>query len=261
MSRISLGKLGTLSLLAYSKHHSVICFRKRTEAVETKGPGTLEQRREAGSLTLPVPHPWHQLQPVSPEGGIWSQLSTRHSELLKVPPLLWWFTWSQWGFHVTGRGLSLKQVPYGKNNVPLLNFCTFRSHNVSGSQQGLKKSLLSVTGQNTDKGFRTCNEAISWHPGHVTLQQVRFLSLIPFVICKKKKNRPNMEPSNTRRKPIMSSNACESSSVYLNWTWTKLWNCSYGIQPQDGTIGPLKKKKTKTTQPQEQFSNPTASLA
>ena len=48
-------------------------------------------------------------------------------------------------------------------------FCTFSSQNFSGSQQGVKKSLLSVTGQNTDKRFRTCNEAMSWHSGHGTL--------------------------------------------------------------------------------------------
>ena len=52
---------------------------------------------------------------------------------------------------------------------PTSSFCTFSSHNVSWSQQGLEKSSLSVTGQNTAKRFRTCNEAISWHPGLVTL--------------------------------------------------------------------------------------------
>ena len=52
---------------------------------------------------------------------------------------------------------------------PTSSFCTFSSHNMSRSQHGLEKSLLSVTGQNTAKRFRICNEAISWHPGHVTL--------------------------------------------------------------------------------------------
>ena len=45
----------------------------------------------------------------------------------------------------------------------------------------------------------------------------------------------------------MSSNARESSSVYLTWTWTKVSHCSYAIRPQDGTIGPLEEKTT--TQP------------
>ena len=57
-----------------------------------------------------------------------------------------------------------------------------------------------------------------------------------------------MEPSITRRKPIMSSNARESSSVYLSGTWTKVSHCSYVMQPQDGTRGPPEGGK-KTNQP------------
>ena len=169
ISRTSLGKLGTLPRLAYSEHHSVIWLRKRTEAVETKGPGIREQRREAGLLTLPVLTPDTNYNQFSlkvaydPSSQPGTQSCSRC--LLRYGGL----PGHNEDFMSQEEDSFTEASSLWEEACPTSSFCTFSSHNVSRSQHGLEKSLLSVTGQNTAKRFRICNEAISWHPGHVTL--------------------------------------------------------------------------------------------
>ena len=136
--------------------------------METEGPGTLEQRREAGSLTLPVPHltptttsfprSWHMTPALNP--------ALRRAQGASSVTMVYLVT--MWISCHRKRTVSLKQVPYGKNHVSLLTFVplvprTFQGH-----------SRVSVTGQDTDKRFRTCNEAMSWHPGHGLWGQLTF---------------------------------------------------------------------------------------
>ena len=117
-----------------------MCFRKRTEAVETEGPGTLEQRREAGSLTLPVPHPtptttsfpwrWHMIPALNPA----LRRAQGASSVMMVYLVTMWISCHR------KRTVSLKQVPYGKNHVSLLSFVPLVPRTFQGHRKGLRKA-------------------------------------------------------------------------------------------------------------------------
>ena len=125
------------------------------------------------------------------------------------------------------RTVSLKQVPYGKNHVSLLTFVPLVPRTFQGHSRGLRKaywvSLDRTLIKDSEPATRPCPGIL------VTGLWGKFAFCLWSPSSFVKKNRPNTEPRNTWRKPIVSSNACESSSVYLDWTWTKLWNCNYAI--------------------------------